>query len=165
MYKILMVLFLLIPSSVLAQTDSEVESLKGLKGVNVLVEVLNPDIEADGLSIDNIQTDVELKLRLAGIKVLTRQEMLKEPGSPYLYVNVNSHKIESGTYSFNIMVSLKQGVYLECDSSIRIFGVTTWNNATIGGVTRLQNVSNFIRDGIKDFVDEFINDYLSVNPK
>jgi hypothetical protein len=42
----------------------------------VVVESLTSDIEADGLRKDSIKTDVELKLRLAGIKVLTEKEFL-----------------------------------------------------------------------------------------
>ena len=69
--KVLMVLFLLISSSVYSQ-QTNIGSLKGIKGLRVTVETLNPSIEADGLREYQIRTDVELKLRLAGIKVLTR---------------------------------------------------------------------------------------------
>lgn len=88
--KKLLVLFLLISPCAYAQDDFQIESLRGLKGVLVLVEALKPEIEADGLRRDSIQTDVELKLRLAGIKVLTEEECLKEPGCPWLYVYINA---------------------------------------------------------------------------
>ena len=161
--KLLIVLFLLIPSSVYAQTDDEVESLRGLKGVYVLIDSLHPDIEADGLRENQIHTDVELKLRLAGIKVLNEVEYLMEKGKPYLYIRFNSFRHESGLHIINIGVGLNQSVYLERDLNIKVYGAVTWDLYYTGTVGA-KNV-NQIRDIIKDLVDEFINDYLSVNPK
>jgi hypothetical protein len=57
-----------------AATDSEAESLRGISGVYVLVENLSDEARRDGLNEQDIQTDVGLKLRLAGVKVLTEAE-------------------------------------------------------------------------------------------
>ena len=51
---------------------SSIESLKGLKGVEVLIEELNPDLENFNLAMIQIQSDVESKLRKAGVKVLSK---------------------------------------------------------------------------------------------
>ena len=139
-----------------------IESLRGIKGVYVQVGSLKPDIEKDGLRIENIQTDVELKLRLAGIKVLTGEERIKEPGTPFLYVNVSSIKSELGIYTFSINIQLRQLVFLARDLDTRIFACT-WIKGIIGTIGA-NNVVD-IRDYVKDNVDTFINDYLSVNPK
>ena len=150
-------------SDVFAQQPKfEIESLRGLKGICVVIESLSPDIEKDGLRIENIQTDVELKLRLAGIKVLTGEERIKEPGTPFLYVNVSSSKSELGIYTFSINIQLRQLVFLARDLDTRIFACT-WIKGTIGTIGA-NNVVD-IRDYVKDNVDNFINDYLSVNPK
>ncbi|GAI14126.1 unnamed protein product [marine sediment metagenome] len=143
----------------------EAETLKGIKGVYVVIETLKPEIEADGLEESQIQTDVELKLRLAGIKVLTEEEMFKEPGMPYLCVNVNAFKNDIlRIYAYNISIELGQLVYLERDIGIGIkhYGIT-WEISVIG-VIREKNVDS-IRDSVKNLIDKFINDYLSVNPK
>ena len=79
-------------SNVYAESEYNIESLRGLKGVLVILEKLTEDIEKDGLSRSSIQTDVELKLRLAGIKIFTVEEWHKEPGRPFLSVYVNSIK-------------------------------------------------------------------------
>src|SRR2546430_1281063 len=66
------------------------ETLKGLSGVGVLVENLRADVEAEGLRKADILTDVELRLRKNGIKVLTGTEQSKAPataGAPCLYVS------------------------------------------------------------------------------
>jgi len=54
--------------------QSEILSLKGLVGITVLVESPGPEAEQVGLTRDVLQTDAELKLRLAGIRVLTEQQ-------------------------------------------------------------------------------------------
>lgn len=141
---ILMVLFLLISFTAYAQymrgTES-LQSLRGIKGVHVILEKLNPDIEADGLRNDSIQTDVELKLRLAGIKVFTQEESLKEPGMPYLYISVNSMKHNlMPVYAYNIVVELKQSVCLSRDLKIIVQGATTWKTADGTGIVGTQKV-------------------------
>jgi hypothetical protein len=155
--------------------DKKSESLRGLKEVQILIEALRPDIEEDGLKISQIQTDVELKLRLAGINIYTetpitlRKMFLHfEMGAPYLYVNVNSNKNVLGFYSVNISVALKQNVYLPREMKDDIkkvhLSTITWVRESLGSA-REAEVANYVRDIIKDKVDEFINDYLSVNPK
>ncbi|MFC1692113.1 hypothetical protein ACFL1R_01245 [Candidatus Latescibacterota bacterium] len=164
MFSVL-VMILLLSSVVQAQTllIDQKNVLKDLKGVEVLVEDLKPDIEKDGLSKSSIQTDVELKLRMAGIKVLTEEEWLKEPGTPYLYVSVNSFKKEEEvSYSINIALELNETVCLVRDLTMSCNAVT-WSTSYIGKVGKLK--VNEIRDGVKDRVDIFINDYLAVNPK
>jgi hypothetical protein len=76
----------------------------------VAVEGL-PDIaNVLGLTKETIQTDVELKLRLAGMRVVTREEGVKLSGHPFVYVAVNITK--SGE-AVNITVELDQDVRLE----------------------------------------------------
>ena len=158
---IMTVLFFLVANVYAQRGTGKIESLRGLKGVYVFVEYLYPDIEKDGLRKDSIQTDVVLKLQLAGIKVLTRKEFVKEPGRPYLYINVNSVKNESFSYVYYIEVDLIQKVFLARDPKTRTFGTTTWRKVGMGIVG--EQKADDIRDNIKDLVDKFINDYLSVN--
>jgi len=62
-------------------TDQK-DTLKGLHGVEVVVENPGPEVEKHGLTRQQIQTDVELKLRLAGIKVFSEKERLLSAGMP-----------------------------------------------------------------------------------
>src|SRR5262249_38080843 len=64
-------------------------TLRGLEGVRVLVENIDTDAQADGLTQQQLQTAVELQLRKEGIPVLSMTQM---PGTPYLYVAVTAHK-------------------------------------------------------------------------
>jgi hypothetical protein len=47
-------------------------SLRGLQGVEVMVEDVDPEAERDGLTRNQLQVIVESELRKAGIKLLTR---------------------------------------------------------------------------------------------
>jgi hypothetical protein len=153
--------FLFCATLMAQDAESNRKTLKGLIGVQVLVENLNPDVIKDGLSGDQIQTDVELRLRIAGIKVLTQADSISSPGMPVLYIRV--HAIKSGeTYSCSEEVRLGQNVKLDRDPQI-ILPATTWGTGGLGiiGVNKL----DVIRDRVKDDVDKFINAWLSVNPK
>jgi hypothetical protein len=143
-----------------AQTDSESSraTLKGISAVTVIVDLGSPDgAKALGLSADTIQTDVELKLRLAGIRVVTQEEALKLPGGPALEVQIDLTK---DALAASIDVDLCQDAWLERDT-IAAVAVPTWG---VGRVAAHPTAEQ-IRDAVKDHVDEFLNAWLSVNPK
>jgi hypothetical protein len=145
------------PSMVLASdSPSARATLKGIDTVWVLVEALTPGAKTLGLTQEMIQTDVELKLRLAGIRVVTQEEALKLPGSPCLYVDVN---VVESAGAASIGVELVQGVRLERNGDAIL--APTWSMGTLGRNPSAQD----IRDRVKDYVDTFLNALLSVNPK
>lgn len=140
----------------------ESESLRALAGVFVVIEELKDDMKRDGSSVSQIQTDVELRLRQAGIKVLSRQEALASPGFPYLYVRVTTGKDRS-TYAYGIQAQFNQLVQLERNPAIRLLATTCAAAGSTGmvGAKNLRDVRKFIAGQ----VDEFTNTYLAVNPK
>ena len=146
-------------------SESAKESLRGLKGVCVVVEDLDPNIEKDGLHENSIKTDVELKLQMSGIKVLTWEEIVKEPGLPNLYVRVNTFKRGTNLYAYHIDVELHQNVLLERDPKIVRVGATTWRAAGMTGTISTEHNVNLLRNTVNNQVEQFINDYLAVNPK
>ena len=140
------------------------ETFRGLPGVQVVVEPLKPDAEQDSLTESQLQTDVELRLRKAGIRVLTRQERLATPGGPFLYVNVNTWKSPPGfpgVYIYAFEVRLTQRVVLERDIDIATHA-GTWTASAVGkvGAARLRD----IREHVGDIVDAFINDFVIAQP-
>jgi hypothetical protein len=139
-------------------------TLRGLSGVGVLVEKLPPELERQGLIGDRLQMEVELKLRMAGIKVLTREESLKTPGEPHLYVNinVNTAKTESDIYPYSIDVLLIQNVSLLRDPKQTTFAVT-WSTGGVGSIEK--SFVGQLRDSVEEMVDLFVKAYVSENPK
>ncbi len=111
-----------------------------------------------------MQTDVELKLRLAGIKVLSREERYKTLGSPWLYLNINTITHPSGDlFSWNVSLHLGQEVYL-CTKKDTMTSTATWRQS-LAGYARGSRLKEELRSITKDLVDMFLNDYLAVNPK
>ena len=140
----------------------ERDTLRGVEGVNVVVEELGSEVERAGLTETQLQTDVELRLRKAGIRVLTYEERVGTPGRPSLYINVNVMLKSDGLAVYAIRVALHQTASLETDGSRPI--VATWSVASIGSVSRIRFVDT-IRNDVRDGVDDFINAYLSVHPR
>jgi hypothetical protein len=161
---ILLIILLLFLTCHSVALPANPKSLKGIKGIYVLIEELPESLKSKtGLTEDQLRTDVELKLRLAGISVVSESESLYIPGFPYLYVNINGYVEEIGLVVYNIEVELRQTVILKRNRSIEAVGATTWKTGTIGTVG-LDKSSASIRNAVKDHVDGFINAYLSVNP-
>ena len=139
-------------SFLLAQDKRDI--LRGLQGCPVVVERLRPEIEQDGLTKEQLQTDTELKLREAGIKVFSLKEAAQLKGCPYFYLNVHVLKLQSGCYSYNISTELIEEAFP--------LWQTAWTQLELLGFScRLSD----IRENAKDMVDEFINEYLAANQK
>jgi hypothetical protein len=152
-----------------AALDNEIstESLKGLGGVCILIENLAQQLEASDLSTDQLRTDVEVRLRVAGITVLNMDDCKRAPGAPILVVTMRALKEELGPitaiYAISVNVELTQKMLLERDPNVMIPLVGTWG--VDGLITIAPNNVSFVRETLRDFVDKFANRYLTVNPK
>jgi hypothetical protein len=140
------------------------EVLRGLKGLKVVVENIPPDIERLGLTKKDIQSDVEMKLRKAGIKVWPD---FKPPSMTALYVNVHALNPSQAkaivVYSINIMVY--ENSYLKRDvgtvGDLKEVRAANWVKATVGFIGT-QNIRD-IRKKVEEQVDNFISDHQAVN--
>ena len=156
---VLSLAFSLVGSKGWALNDQlSIDSLKGFSGVYILVENVPSEIVLDGLTASKIHTIALKKLRVASIKVLTKHEALQELGTPYLYVNVNAMKIDS-VYIYSISLDFKQNALLERSNLSTSAGTWSYYGLSIGPSIRS------IRYDIEDIMDQFINAWLSVNPK
>jgi|SRR2546422_778763 len=138
-------------------------TLAGLRGVWVAVEKISEEAQRDGLDTTQIRTDVELKLRQAGITVLTRQEWVSTAAAPYLYVNVQAIKNPANVYAFSANVELRQRVTLVRNPAMSILA-TTWSATGFIGMVGSQKLGS-VRNDVRDLTDRFINAYLAANPK
>lgn len=154
----------LVSPAVALDTKSERATLAGLTGVEVVVEDMDPDAEREGLAKTTLRTDVELKLRQAGIRILTVTERLAAPGMPYLYLRVATLRDEAvgGLYAINIALEVNQEVRLTRNPTTTAYA-PTWGAGAVGlySARKLPTA----RDVVRDFADQFINAYLAANPK
>lgn len=144
--------------------------LEGLQGVHVLVfPPDDPEVERRGLREAEIQTDVELRLRKAGIKVLSLGETLKTAGQPVLYVIVHTaagRGPTEGLYAYNVNMQLMENVVLDRDPSMKVKAATWTFPEYVPGYVGMVGADKLraTRDYLNTVVDEFINDYLAANP-
>jgi hypothetical protein len=124
-------------------------SLVGITALDVIVEDLPSGAARIGLTKESIQTDVELKLRLAGMRISSEAKEI---------LSISVALLEDGTTAY-IQVALLQSVILT-RTPIPTYGAT-WSQ---GMLTR-NYAAQDVRAVIKDKVDKFLNAWLSVNPK
>ena len=152
------------PTVGLCFTADKRETLRGLIEVSVLVEYLPDDIEREGLNREHLQRDIEVRLRQAGLHVLTISELANSPGAPYLYVAV--YPITTPSVNFNayaVALTLKQLVQLSRHPATELFA-TTWEGPMhFGSLSDARALG--IRSRILDAVGRFIVDYRDVNSK
>jgi hypothetical protein len=161
LFVAMLILLVMVPMTGWAHDwESTRKTLEGLPGVEVVVEGLAQAVKKDGLNKDQIQTDTESMLRKAGINVLSEEESVKHPASPYLYIDISSTLPSKELYAFNIDIELNQRVFLWNGRSA---GAPTWSVSLTGTVGR-QHVQD-IRGLVKDYIAKFIDAWLSVNPK
>ena len=101
-------------------------------------------------------------LQKAGIQIYGKDEWLRIPGNPHVYINANVLKLkETKEYIYTITIALKENVYL-LREPIEIWGASTWSKGGVVGITgRLEK----IRNSVKSEVEAFIGAVKSQNPR
>ena len=164
--RVLILLGLIVsePTVAFCFTADKRDTLRGLREISVLVEYLPDDVEREGLNRDHLQRDIELRLRQAGLHVLTISEVANSPGAPYLYVAVYPITTPSVTLNaYAVALTLKQLVQLSRNPTTELFA-TTWEGPMhFGSLSEAKALG--IRTKILDAVGRFIVDYRDVNSK
>jgi len=159
-----LVMLLLLPGISLGLTDNQ-EGLRDIKGVFVNVSV-SPELQKLGLTENQIKTDVELKLRKFGVRILTEkppepklEEFNKTPQPSHLIVSLIA-LVRQNICFFSVITEVRETVFrgngFAADGSI-------WRNGGIG-ITDTDNMRK-IRNAVNDLIEKFINDYLAANPR
>jgi len=147
---VLAVLFIsgLNASRAFGQESLDANTLKGIGEVQVAIGDLSDSAQALGLEEENIQTDIEVQLRRAGLRVSST------PVGAFIYVSVSVVGKASA-----IRVELNQSARLLLSGEV--WTVTTWSKDYL----EANSTAESVRSHFKDIVDAFLNDWLSVNPK
>ena len=140
--------------------SAQLEMLHGLREAAAVVEDLNPGIDSDGSKKATFQTDLELKLRTIGIRILSNEEMHSTPGAPYFYLQIDAFEPKPNYYVYSIRLTLIELV------SVSRIEANVWAGTydlpiVIGTARNWQE----IRNSSKDQINRFVNDYLSANPE
>jgi hypothetical protein len=137
------------------------DTLRGLPGVEVVIEQLEPELERDGLTGATIHEEVVQRLRAAGLAVYTSQNDNPSEAKPYLYVDVNAVRLGGqNLYAVALQVQLRQTLRSPVTSS-NIVDAMTWDARTVL-VAPGNNLAS-VRLTIRQYVDHFIEDWRAVH--
>ena len=156
------VLIMLTPPFVKAEyiTDAG-ETLRGIQSIFVVVKKIHQEAHEHGFTNDTIQKDVVSQLEQAGIEVIP---LKKFPTlDPYLFIEVKTVCNGLDFFAYSLLVAFKQLVYLGINPDLS-FDAITWSKM-VAGTARETELGKTVRSSVKDSMDIFLNDYLSVNPK
>jgi len=137
------------------------DTLRGLPGVEVIVDGLQPELERGGLTSAALRADVEERLHKAGITIYPSQAANPSPAKPYLYITLNALTLPAGAgYAVGLQVHLRQTLRSPVTSS-NIVNAMTWDAHNVLAVpaSGLQE----IRAEVVAFVDQFVEDWTSVH--
>lgn len=133
-------------SGIARSNEAVSHGLQGITTVSVVVDV-NDDVRELGLTEGLIEGDVKLKLRRAGMRVVTTRDILTITGSPSLYVSVTSLASQAAT----VQVQLEQNAHLERNSEF-VAGVTTWETTFVIANPTVQGIRMTVNSGIDKFL-------------
>ena len=149
---------LLMPVQTFSQTDAAVKTLKGFDSLRVEVEPLAPDLIKAGITTEQIQTDIETKLRQSGLKIKNANDAT----APYvvLFVSVNSIDNGVGGFAVSITSALNQRIVLEREKNI-VSVAGTWESRSI--VSVIKEKVQAIRDFVSIQIGAFVNAHRRAN--
>jgi hypothetical protein len=133
--------------------------LAGLAGVLVKIDA-DQQLVKDGLSLNLVRTDVEIKLEEAAIEALSEKQWRSSEGHPQLYIQVSGTKVQENWkfYTFTVNLYLLQDVYIMRNDQTERFQAATWYRAAAG-----QGYRDDIRTRVKELVEAFAKDFNAAN--
>ena len=132
-------------------------SLKGIESLEVLVVAPHAASGCGQVSREQVQTEVEARLRQAGLPVGLG-------GATHLVISLASvEPLKERLCGFVVSVALQQVVLLVRDTRIATFGMT-WHRGGLG-LAAPARIPEDLRGMLAAIVDEFIAAYLEQNPR
>lgn len=149
--------------------DFKAGSLARITELYVMVWDLEDDVQADGLSVATIRTEVEQMLGRAGITVVTTRDYAyaMHTGNelpPSLVVDVHTMKMSATVYVANVELEVWEAATLASDPGVGIPQATTWRApAVLSRVPRDQTADIYAT--IRDLTGKFLDDYWAAKLK
>ena len=160
------ILLFVVPNGNADTLQKSVESLRGIKSMSVRVTINDKNYRKI-VNPDTLKTDIEMKLRMAGIKIepfenaslfgslICSIDLLKNDSlNKSLETEIVIHRSD---ISFYQLISLERNHNIKCVSP-------TWVDTSFG-ISGKEQFEEGLRKSIQDSIDILLNDYLSVNPK
>jgi hypothetical protein len=144
-------------------------SLKGLQGVALRVDPIDPAAGKDGLTVAAIRSAVQARLRKAQIPVLTAQQQREQLRRPCLVVQVATSKLSTGEYLYAVRVEMSQWVASLANPAVTVsqaipVPAATWSARSVFGIVPAEHLRRDAQGAVDRMADEFINAYHQANP-
>lgn len=139
------------------------EGLKETQSVYILIENLQEDLVADGLTQQALRRDIEELVRGIGLGVLSVEESMEgSPGQGLLRLTVLSRTVSDKNRIYAVRLDFRRRVSV-ADQPEAPLMATTWQAMDLG-MTPLKDMKE-IRSTVRDLVSKFAADYRKANPK
>lgn len=138
------------------------DTLRGLAGVEVLVEPLQPELARGGMSERTLALQVSEQLQAGGITIYTSQRDNPGVSKPYLYLHVNAASTgRDADVAVALQVHLRQTVQ-SLSSESRIVNAMTWDAHDVV-VMPLSQAAVAIPRALRELIAVFIDDWRAVH--
>jgi hypothetical protein len=137
--------------------------LRGIRSIGVEIGKLPHEAKNLGVTRDSLRKHVESELRLAGIHVAAPDQLKTNPEIPFLLVAIIIG-YNKPTCIYAVTLSLNEKVQLKRDPNI-ISYATPWWRIMKGEHIGEAGIERDVENTLKYLLNEFTNDYLTVNPK
>jgi hypothetical protein len=142
---------------------SDKESLRGIKRIAVTTGQISRNAKKMGINKNSLRQYTELQLRAAGIAVANHDELHADSEIPSLQVGFYL-SYSKPTYMYTVMVGLNEKVHSERDQKIIAYAMPWWRIIRGENIGRI-GLEKEVEGTLRKLLDEFVNDYFSVNPK
>ncbi len=135
-----------------------IDSLRGIDAVAVFTDYLSEPGTLKGRLRRQVRQRAEERLRSVGLRILSKQELEREPGKPRLefYLSPGDPKVGC---PFRVSISLRQEMVLGRETDTALYG-GTWSEA---GPSRLGLDEGAEIETIAFYLESFITDWRTAN--
>ena len=146
------------PSLILAAGNSALDraTLRGLTGVNIVVDKLDPQLQEAGITADAVRARLEDRLHAAGIAVDTSK-------TDFVAVRMTAVRANKGPFAVAVTMGAYQPVVLSRDKNVRT-ATQTWEVETVL-LAEPKQLYRGAMDTIDELAASFVAAYRSVNPQ
>lgn len=136
------------------------DTLRGLPGVEVMVEPLEPPLNQVGLNVREIRSDVVGQLQAGGVTVYASQTDNPSSAKPYVYVQILGVAMERQALAIELQVHLRQTLRSPVTGS-NIVNAMTWDQHTV--IVTPNGQMDGVRTAIREAVAVFVSDWRAVH--
>ena len=157
-------LILFLPLSVFAQNEIGRAriSLQGIQefGFTANIEGTQQVVDHDSLTPSVIRQEAINQLVESGLRFVSDDEIESSADIPFLYMHINTMRLDNGLVPFSINLQLYQPVKLSLNRDLQT-SASTWDTGMVGIVS--QDQLPVINQAAVHMIAEFISDYQRAN--